>query len=253
MVGRRVVVIGAGQSDFDLEDQPIGNGRAIAVLLAREGAQVFAVDRDEAAAEGTVELIRSEGGRASAWVADIREPASIVEMVEGASRQLGGLDGLAYNVGVPGPVGLEACTPEAWDATFDVNLRGAMLTARAALPAMDPGSSIVFTSSIGALRGNGTLVAYESSKAGLGALMRSVAIARKDDAIRANIVMPGIIDTGLGRDAARSAPGRAAIAVPIGRQGTGWETAYATLFLLSQESAYITGHTLVVDGGRTSL
>jgi len=253
MVGRRVVVVGAGQTDYQLEDQPIGNGRAIAMLLAREGAEVVAVDRDESAAEGTVKLIRAEGGVASAWVADVCDPRSIEEMIEGACRQLDGLDGLVYNVGVAGPVGLEATTPEAWDATFDANLRGAMLTARSALPVMEPGSSIVFNSSIGAIRGTGQIVAYESSKAGLIAVMRAAAIARKDDSIRANIVMPGLIDTGLGRNASREQPDRAIIPVPLGRQGTGWEVAYATLFLLSQESAYVTAQTLVVDGGRTTI
>jgi NAD(P)-dependent dehydrogenase (short-subunit alcohol dehydrogenase family) len=150
-------------------------------------------------------------------------------------------------------VGFEAATPETWNTTFDVNLRGAMLTARAALPVLDPGSSMVFTSTIGAIRGNGTLLAYEASKAALAPLMRAVAIARKEDGVRANIVMPGIIDTGLGRNAALENPNRTAIPVPLGRQGTGWEVAYATLFLLSQESAYITGQTLAVDGGRTTI
>ena len=251
MLGRRVVV-GAGQTEFHLEEQPIGNGRAIAVLLAREGAEVVAVDRDESSAEGTVELIRAEGGTASAWIADVSEPRAIEEMVEGARRQLGGLDGLAYNVGVTGPLGFEDSTPEAWDATFSVNLRGAMLTARAALPVMEPGSSLVFTSSTGALRGNASLMAYASSKAGLAALVRSVASARKDDAVRANIVMPGMVDTGLGRSASRDL-GRAATPVALGRQGTAWEVAYAALFLLSQESAYVTAQTLVVDGGLTTL
>ena len=253
MVGRRVVVVGAGQTDFQLDDQPIGNGRAISMLLAREGAEVLAVDCNEAAAKGTVELIEAEGGAASAWVTDVGDPHGVEEMIEHAHRRLGALDGIAYNVGVPGPDGFEAATPDAWDATFDVNLRGAMLTARAALPVLEPGSSFVFTSSIGAVRGNGRLVAYESSKAGLAALMRAVAIAGKDQSIRANIVIPGLIDTGLGRNASRADPGRAAIPVPLGRQGTAWEVAYATLFLLSNESAYITGQTLAVDGGRTTL
>ena len=253
MVGRRVVVVGAGQTDFDLDDQPVGNGRAISVLLAREGAEVFAVDVDESAAAGTVELIRAEGGVAHAWVADVGDPQAVDEMVGAAHRQLGGLDGLAYNVGVAGPDGLDASTPEAWDDTFAVNLRGAMLTARAALPVMEPGSALVFTSSIGALRGTGRVIAYESSKAGLAALMRAVAIARRDDAIRSNIVMPGLIDTGLGRNATRADPGRATVPVPLGRQGTAWEVAYAALFLLSHESAYVTGQTLVVDGGRTTI
>ena len=173
-------------------------------------------------------------------------------MVERAHEWLGGLDGIAYNVGVPGAVGLDASTPEAWDATLAVNLRGAMLTMRAALPVMDAGSSVVFTSSIAALKPTGRIVAYETSKAALGGLMRAVAFEGKERAIRANIVMPGLIDTGIGRSADDTAR-RATIPVPLGRHGTAWEVAYAALFFLSHESAYVTGQVLAVDGGRTSL
>ena len=253
MEGRRVVIVGAGQTDFHLDDQPIGNGRALALLLAREGAHVIAVDRNESSANGTVQLIRSEGGRADTLVADVVEPQSIERMIGAAQRQLGGIDGLVYNVGLPGPVGFEANTAEAWDITVDVNLRGAMLTARAALPVMEPASSIVFVSSIGAVRGIGKMIAYDASKAGLSALVRATAIARKDDAVRANIVMLGMIDTGIGRDGDRNMPGRESIPVPLGRRGTAWEVANASLFLLSQESTFITGQTLAVDGGRTTL
>ena len=131
MAGRRVVVVGAGQTTFDLADQPIGNGRAIAILLAREGASVLVADRDEGSAGETVALIEAEGGSATPWVVDVGVPESIGAMVEGARSQLGGIDGLVYNVGIPGPVGFEDTTPEAWDAVIDVNLRGAMLAAHA--------------------------------------------------------------------------------------------------------------------------
>ena len=253
MEGRRVVIIGAGQTDFELEDQPIGNGRALALLLAREGAHVMAVDRDEASVNDTVQLIRSEGGTADLLLADVSEPEALGEMISTARRQLGGIDGLVYNVGIPGPIGFEANTAEAWDVTMDANFRGAMLTARAALPVMEAGSSIVFISSIGAVRGIGKMIAYDASKAGLSALVRATAMARKDDAVRANIVMLGMIDTGIGRDGDRNMPGREKIPVPLGRRGTAWEVAYASLFLLSHESTFITGQTLAVDGGRTTL
>ncbi|HEX3796812.1 MAG TPA: SDR family oxidoreductase [Acidimicrobiales bacterium] len=253
MEGRRVVIVGAGQTDFQMDDQPIGNGRALAILLAREGAHVIAVDRDETSANETVQLIRSEGGTADILVADVVDPQSIENMIGAAQRRLGGIDGLVYNVGVPGPVGFEANTAEAWDVTVDLNLRGAMLTARAALPVMEPHSSIVFVSSIGAVRGIGKMIAYDASKAGLSALVRATAIARKDDAVRANIVMLGMIDTGIGRDGDRNMPGRENIPVPLGRRGTAWEVAYASLFLLSHESSFISGQTLAVDGGRTTL
>jgi NAD(P)-dependent dehydrogenase (short-subunit alcohol dehydrogenase family) len=248
-----VIIVGAGQTDFQLQHQPIGNGRALAILLAREGAHVIVVDRDEASAERTVDLIRAEGGLADLQLADVAEPESIEAMIAAARRQLNGIDGLVYNVGIPGPIGFEENTPAAWDTTLDVNLRGAMLTVRAALPQLEPGSSIVFTSSIGAVRGIGRMIAYDASKAGLSALVRATAIARKDDAVRANIVMLGMIDTGIGRDGDRNMPGREGIPVPLGRRGTAWEVAYASLFLLSHESTFITGQTLAVDGGRTTL
>jgi NAD(P)-dependent dehydrogenase (short-subunit alcohol dehydrogenase family)/uncharacterized protein (DUF1330 family) len=253
MVGRRVVLVGGGQTDFQLQNQPIGNGRALAMLLAREGAHVVVVDRDEVSANDTAELIRGERGVAHTLVADVSEPESIEGMIAAAQRQLNGIDGLVYNVGIPGPVGFEENTPDAWDTTLDVNLRGAMLTVRAALPVMEPGSSIVFVSSIGAVRGIGRMIAYDASKAGLSALVRATAIARQDDSVRANIVMLGMIDTGIGRDGDRNMPGREKIAVPLGRRGTAWEVAYASLFLLSHESTFITGQTLAVDGGRTTL
>jgi NAD(P)-dependent dehydrogenase (short-subunit alcohol dehydrogenase family) len=252
MVGRRIVVVGAGQTDFHMADQPVGNGRAISILLAREGARVVAVDCNESAAAATVDLITTAGGEASALLADVADPRALEEMIGHACEWLGGIDGVAYNVGIPGPRGISAATPEAWDATLDVNLRGAMLTARAALPVMEPGSSLVFVSSIAALKPTGRLVAYETSKAALGGLMRAVAMEGKDRSIRANVVMLGLIDTGLGRSANDDSR-RMTIPVPLGRHGTAWEVAYAALFLLSQESAYITGQTLAVDGGRTTL
>ncbi len=252
MAGRRVVVVGAGQTDYALDDQPIGNGRAISMLLAREGARIVAVDRDAAAAARTVELIADAGGDATAVVADVSDSAAVDQMIERSCQSLGGIDGLVYNVGIPGAKGWEANTADAFDATVAVNLRGAVLAARAALPVMDPGSSCVFISSIAAQRPTGQLLGYETSKAALAALMRAVAFEGCERAIRANVLMLGLIDTGLGRSA-NDTVGRGSIAVPLGRHGTAWEVAYAALFLLSQESAYITGQTLAVDGGRTTL
>jgi len=252
MAGRRVVVVGAGQTEYALDDQPIGNGRAISVLLAREGARVVAVDRDVAAAARTVELIADAGGDATALIADVADATAVDQMIERSHAWLGGIDGLVYNVGIPGAKGWEASTADAFDATIAVNLRGAVLTARAALPVMDSGSSCVFISSIAAQRPTGQLLGYETSKAALAALMRAVAFEGCKQTIRANVLMLGLIDTGLGRSANDTA-GRGAIAIPLGRQGTAWDVAYAALFLLSHESAYITGQTLAIDGGRTTL
>lgn len=253
MAGRRIVVVGGGQTDYQLDEaQPIGNGRAIALLLAREGAAVAVVDRDPESAQATVGLIRSQGGQGEELVADVGDPAAVDAVIQAAHQRLGGLDGLVYNVGVPGPQTFEAASAEAWDAAIDVNLRGAMLSARAALRVAEPRSSFVFVSSIASLRPTGRLIAYEASKAGMGAIMRAVGFEGKDRGMRANAVMLGMIDTGLGRSADGSTP-RRDIPIALGRFGTAWESAYAVLFLLSDEAAYVTGQILAVDGGRTTL
>jgi NAD(P)-dependent dehydrogenase (short-subunit alcohol dehydrogenase family) len=253
MAGRRVLVVGAGQGDYGIQDQPIGNGRAIAALLAREGAIVTAADVVPAAAESTVDLIRSEGGQAYAVRADVAEPEQVEHMVTQANELMGGMDGLVYNVGISGPQGISNATPEAWDRTIDVNLRGPMLTTQKALPVLARGSAIVFISSVASLIPAGKLVAYEASKSGMTALMRAVAYEGLASAIRCNIVMPGGIDTGLARAHSSSAGPAPGNTVPLGRRGTAWDTAYATLFLLSGESTFVTGQSLAVDGGLTTL
>jgi NAD(P)-dependent dehydrogenase (short-subunit alcohol dehydrogenase family) len=251
--GRRVLVVGAGQNDFGLTDTPIGNGRAIAILCAREGARIAAADRDQASVAETVERIAAEGGTATAVLADVADPAAVEAMVAAAVDAMGGLDGVVYNVGIADGAGLAESTAERWDAVMAVNLRGAMLTARAALPVLDDGGSLVFISSIAGMKPGSRLPAYDASKAALGGLLRHVAVEGERRSIRANAVAPGLMDTPLGRFASAGRPSRATTPVPLGRQGTGWETAYAALFLLSDESAYITGQTLVVDGGLTAL
>ena len=253
LVGRRVLVVGGGQNDYGEADPPIGNGRAMAVLFAREGAHVAVADRDRASAEAKVARIAGEGGTAVAVLADMAKPGDPKAMVGEASAALGGLDGLVYNVGIADRHGLDGTTPESWDLVLGVNLRGAMLTARAALPVLGDGSAIVFTSSIAGMKPGSRIPAYDASKAALGGLMRHVALEGAARSIRANIVAPGLMDTSIGRAASRGRPSRATTPVPLGRQGTGWETAYLALFLISNEAAYITGQTFVVDGGLTAL
>jgi NAD(P)-dependent dehydrogenase (short-subunit alcohol dehydrogenase family) len=159
-----------------------------------------------------------------------------------------------YSVGVSGPKGIEETTPEAWDNTFKINISGAMMIVRAALTILETGSSIVFVSSVAAVRGtHGRLVAYTASKAGLEGLMLETAFLGRPRGIRSNILMPGEIDTGMQRNEYRGMGiSREDLAMDV-RQGTAWEVAYGTLYLLSNESAFVTGHILPIDGGAAAL
>jgi NAD(P)-dependent dehydrogenase (short-subunit alcohol dehydrogenase family) len=253
LADRRILVVGAGTQPCDDPDAPLGNGRAIAMLCAREGASVACADRDEAAARDTAQRIASEGSRAAIVVADVTDETQCARVVADAEAALGGLDGIVLNVGIGYGRGLEGTDVGAWDLTFAINLRAHFLVARAALPRLQPGASIVFVSSIAGIKPGTGIPAYDASKAGLAGLCRHVAFEGSRRGIRANLVVPGLIDTPLGRTASRGRPSRARTAVPLGRQGTAWEVAYATLFLLGAESSYVTGQQLVVDGGLSSL
>lgn len=252
LAGRRILVVGGGQDTRGLADPPVGNGRAMCVLFSREGAQVAVADRIRQSAEETAQAC--ENNRALVVEANVAQPDDVVRMVQEAHAGMKGLDGLVYNVGVGvGAPWLSGTTAEDWDRVFAINLRGAMLTLKAAMPVMTPGSSIVLVSSIASMKPGSRLPAYDASKAALGGLMRHAGIEGERQGIRVNIVAPGLMDTSIGRAATQGRPGRAKTPVPLGRQGTGWETAYAALFLLSNEAAYITGQTIAVDGGLTSL
>jgi NAD(P)-dependent dehydrogenase (short-subunit alcohol dehydrogenase family) len=254
LIGRRVLVVGGGQMDIGEADTPIGNGRAISVLFAREGAAVAVADRDSASAIATVSLIEKENGQAFAIQADVTKEGDVVRMVDEALAGLGALDGLVLNVGVgAGGPWLEGTTLESWNKVMAINITSHMLTVKYALPKMADASSIVFISSVAGLTAGSRLPAYDASKAGLFGLARHVAFEGARRAIRANVVAPGLMDTSIGRLATRGRPNRATTNVPLNRQGTGWETAYASLFLISGESAYITGQVLAVDGGLTGL
>jgi NAD(P)-dependent dehydrogenase (short-subunit alcohol dehydrogenase family) len=246
--GRRVLVIGAGQRSIPEESPPIGNGRAISVLFAREGASLCCVDISAEAAQGTVGQVVAEGGRAYAEVADVSDASVIAPLVQRAAQQMGGLDGLVLNVGISRGLPLAQQNATFWDHEYAVNVRSHMLFAQAALEVMAPGGSIVLMSSLASQRNTGRNPAYESSKAAQVALARSIAVAGESKGIRCNSVLPGLMDTPMGRDASRKRPNRA-LAVPFARQGTGWEVAYATLYLVSHESSYVNGHALLIDGG----
>ncbi len=253
LAGRRILVVGAGTQACPDADAPIGNGRAIALLCAREGAAVGCADRDAAAARDTLAQVEKEGGRGALIVGDVSDESACERIVAEAEQVLGGLDGIVLNVGIAAGARLAGTDAAAWDRTFAVNLRAHFLIARAALPRLAPGAALVFISSVAALGPGSQLPSYDASKAGLAGLMRHVAYEGARKGVRANVILPGLIDTPLGRSASRGRPSRARTPVPLGRQGTGWEVAYATLFLLSGEASYITGQSLVVDGGLSGL
>lgn len=254
LLGRRILIVGGGQRVVDAQTDPVGNGRAMSILFAREGAEVAVADVNRTSAEETVSMIAAERGKAHVIEADISKPTDIERMVAKAESTLGGLDGLVLNVGIGvGGLGLAGVTPEDWDKVLTVNLRGPMLCCKAALPKLADGSPIVFISSIAGLVAGSRLPAYDASKAALGGLMRHVALEGSRRGIRANIVAPGLVDTPLGRAATQGRPSRGRTPVPFGRQATGWEIAYAALFLISDESVYITAQTLAVDSGMTGI
>jgi len=251
--GRRVLVIGAGTRDSPDPDAPLGNGRAISLLAAEEGAHVICADISRVAAEASAALIVDSGGVSDALVGDVSDPDDCVRLVTESAELLDGIDGLVINVGIAAGRDLAGTSSEQWDLVLSTNLRAHAQLSAAALELMGEGSSIVMISSIAGRRAGSRLPAYDASKAGLEALCRHTAREGARKGVRANSVVPGLIDTPLGRLASAGRPSRAKSPIPLGRQGTAIEVAHAVLFLLSDDSSYITGHDLVVDGGLSTL
>jgi NAD(P)-dependent dehydrogenase (short-subunit alcohol dehydrogenase family) len=255
------IVVGAGQAPGATD--AIGNGRATALLFAREGAKVLAVDRYLDSAEETAALARAEGGEARAVAADVTDEAAVMAAIQACVARYGRLDILHNNVGISvegGDAPITEIETEAFDRIVAVNLRSVVYACKHALPIMrrQGGGAIVNISSTAA-REDYPWVTYKATKAGMIAMTKQIAIQNAAFGVRANVILPGLMDTPMAVDRRAEAWGRprAEVAaerdakVPLGHMGTGWDVAYAALFLASDEAKFITGVALPVDGGKT--
>jgi NAD(P)-dependent dehydrogenase (short-subunit alcohol dehydrogenase family) len=253
------IVVGAGQTP----GATIGNGRATAIRFAEEGARVLLVDRNGESAAQTLAMIEQRGGSGSCFVADVTDEAQCEAITETCVERYGRIDVLHNNVGIglndSGPISI---TEAVWDQIFDVNLKAVMFTCKHALPVMrkQGGGNIINISSIAAICEMG-LVSYKASKAALNAYTHTLATGGAKFGIRANVIMPGLMNTPMaiegyvaaGHDRATLIEKRNASVPLLGAMGSAWDVANAALFLASDEAKFITGVCLPVDGGQSAL
>lgn len=253
------IVVGAGQTPGDT----IGNGRATAILFAREGARVALIDCNSESARETQSLIEAEGGKCFTFTADVTSQKDCQAFVRATMETYGRVDILHNNVGVgAGDDGLLSLSEESWDRVMRVNLKSMFLSCRSVLPVMrkQQSGSIINISSIAAVCA-ANIVAYKTSKAGVNALTHTIAMENAKFNIRANVIMPGLMNTPMAIEGISRSRGIAKeelirqrdARVPLGQKmGSAWDVAFAALFLASDESRFITGITLPVDGGQSA-
>jgi NAD(P)-dependent dehydrogenase (short-subunit alcohol dehydrogenase family) len=242
-----------------------GNGKATAVSFAREGAQVFCVDRNGKAAQETADIIISEGGHATAFTADVSVGNEVAAMVAACVSAYGRIDVLDNNVGIAEVGNVVDVSEAEWDRVFAVNLKSCFLAMKHTIPVMDKqgGGSIINISSVASIRHLGvSYITYATTKAAMNQMTRSTAVEYAPKHIRVNCVLPGLIKTPMvensaglastygGGDVAAMWRARDAM-VPMGHMGEAWDVANAALFLASDEARYVTGIELIVDGGLT--
>jgi NAD(P)-dependent dehydrogenase (short-subunit alcohol dehydrogenase family) len=247
LAGKVAIVTGAGSRGPGL-----GNGKATAILFAREGARVLCVDLARERAEETVGLIRAEGGVAEALVADVTRGDDCRAMVK-AAEIWGGLDVLHNNVGIESRKDLLEVTEEEWDRVLAVDLKSMFLATQHAAPVMvDRGrGAIICVSSVAGLRGHGR-TAYAAAKAGVIGFVQSVAVQLGPRGVRVNAIAPGTVWTPMVESLGPEARERRRRATPLGTEGTGWDVAWGAVYLASDEARWVTGQTLVIDAGLTA-
>lgn len=256
--GKVAVVFGGGQGP----GEGIGNGRAAAMRFAREGARILVANKGIDSAEDTARLIREEGGEAVAFEADVTLEEQIVAAIDDAVRRWGTLDVLHNNVGVSvanGDGELTELSVEILDRQYMVNFRGTALACKHALPVMrkQRSGSIVNISSAAAV-GLSPFAGYKAAKAGVNALTEQLALQNAKFNVRVNAIMPGLIATPMAVETRARAWNKSReellvernAKVPMGKPGTAWDVANLALFLASDESSFITGECILVDGGR---